>query len=277
MTTHSARNSDPSGNSPYNACRPLTRAGRYNSRWQAAWGGLLLATAMLAGGWGPVSAHPDHPAEARAHLASALLMPAVIESQREPLDHGEPEKTAPSARTGGPSGNKSQPRKPPDSKGKQGGKVMPGTSTQPLALQSSAFAANQPVPQRYSCDGANVSPPLNISNIPSQAQSLALIVDDPDAPRGTFTHWLLWNIPPDTRSIAEGLPPTNAVQGLNDFGLIGYGGPCPPSGTHRYRFKLYALDSDLNLPQGARVKDLERAMRPHVLSESILMGTYHRH
>ena len=154
---------------------------------------------------------------------------------------------------------------------------MPDSSTKVLSLHSSAFTANQTIPRQFTCDGHNISPPLQISNVPAQAQSLVLIVDDPDAPGGTFTHWLLWNISPDTRAIAEGQAPASAMEGLNDFGQVGYGGPCPPSGSHRYRFKLYALDADLNLPQGARHKDLERAMRPHVLSESILVGIYHRH
>lgn len=153
---------------------------------------------------------------------------------------------------------------------------MPG-STQTFMLQSSAFSPNQTIPRQYTCDGPGTSPPLTIGNIPLKTQSLTLIVDDPDAPVGTFTHWLLWNIPANTSAIAEGKPPTNAVEGMNDFRQLGYGAPCPPSGTHRYRFKLYALDTELNLPQGAKLKDVERAIRPHVLAESILVGTYSRH
>ena len=149
-------------------------------------------------------------------------------------------------------------------------------STQLLMLQSSAFENNQSIPSRFTCDGANVSPSLHIANAPPKTQAFALIVEDPDAPRGTFTHWLLWNIPADTQTIAEGKPPASAMEGLNDFRQMGYGGPCPPSGTHHYRFKLYAVDSEINLPQGADVKALERAIRPHVLAESILVGTYHR-
>jgi Raf kinase inhibitor-like YbhB/YbcL family protein len=238
------------------------------------------------------NAHPEPPPVkanvARPHMASSGMLPPVIESQREPNDHGEPAKASPAMRpqSGGPVPTPSQPRQASKStvkptnqanKNKEGGQVMLSTSTQVLTLHSSAFAANQPIPTQFSCEGANLSPPLSISHVPAQAKSLALIVDDPDAPRGTFTHWLLWNIPPETNAIAEGQPPAKAEEGLNDFGKLGYGGPCPPSGTHRYRFRLFALDTDLNLPNGAGIVELERALRPHVLAESLLVGTYKRH
>lgn len=156
-----------------------------------------------------------------------------------------------------------------------GGKRMQ-SSTKQLMLNSPAFEANQAIPTKATCDGKNISPPLHIAGVPSEAQSLALIVDDPDAPNGTFTHWLLWNIPAMTTEIEEGETPVGSVSGVNDFKQQGYGGPCPPSGTHHYRFKLYALDRGLNLPQNIRAQDLEKAMRGHILAENTLIGVYTR-
>jgi len=137
------------------------------------------------------------------------------------------------------------------------------------------------IPKKYTCDGPDASPPLNWSDVPAKAKSLALIVDDPDAPMGTWVHWVAWNIPPDARSLDEGVPkkdslPNGMKQGTTDFRSIGYGGPCPPSGTHRYFFKLYALDTALNLPPSTTKKDLERAMQGHVLRQVELIGKYAR-
>ncbi len=150
-----------------------------------------------------------------------------------------------------------------------------------MELISPAFEDGQMIPSKYTCDGADVSPPLEWSDVPANAKSLALVADDPDAPMGTWVHWVMYNIPPDTTSIKEHVPAENALsdgtkQGINDFGKIGYGGPCPPSGTHRYFFKLYALDTDLDLPYGTHKSDLLQAMTGHILAEGRLMGTYQR-
>jgi Raf kinase inhibitor-like YbhB/YbcL family protein len=131
------------------------------------------------------------------------------------------------------------------------------------------------IPQKFTCDGANVNPALRFEGVPAGAKSLVVIVDDPDAPGGLFTHWLLWNIGPKTIEIAEGRAPTG-LQGKNDFGKSGYGGPCPPSGTHRYYFKVFALDGQLALPAGAKRAQLDDAMRGHVLGEGAVMGRYQR-
>lgn len=145
-----------------------------------------------------------------------------------------------------------------------------------MNIQSPAFSHNGAIPPKYTCDGDDVSPPLLISGAPKNAKSLALIADDPDAPRGTWVHWVAWNIPPETMEIAEGALPADARDGVTDFGRAGYGGPCPPSGTHRYFFKLYALDTMLNLSATATKTDLEGAMRGHILAETQLVGTYCR-
>ena len=145
-----------------------------------------------------------------------------------------------------------------------------------MKLSSSAFENNQLIPAKYTCDGENVNPPLVIVDIPEDTQSLVLIVDDPDAPSGAFTHWLVWNIDPQAKEIAEGSVPQNATQGKNDFGKNGWGGPCPPSGTHHYFFKLYALDQKLDLSASADKKDLEKAMQGHILSQTQLIGLYNR-
>lgn len=149
-------------------------------------------------------------------------------------------------------------------------------------LESSAFRAGGPIPARNSCDDQDLSPPLLWSAPPTGTRSLALICDDPDAPAGTWVHWVLHDIPAERRELAEGVPalaelPDGARQGLNDFKKTGYGGPCPPRGkAHRYSFRLYALDAPLGLGPGTRKPDLEKAMRGHVLAESELVGTYRR-
>jgi len=150
-----------------------------------------------------------------------------------------------------------------------------------MDLKSSAFEPGGIIPPTYTCDGSDVSPPLSWSAVPAKAKSLALIADDPDAPRGTWVHWVSWNIPATVHDLPEGVPkrdtlPNGMKQGTTDFRSIGYGGPCPPSGTHRYFFKLYALDATLNLLPSTTKKDLETAMQGHVLAQSELMGKYAR-
>jgi Raf kinase inhibitor-like YbhB/YbcL family protein len=145
-----------------------------------------------------------------------------------------------------------------------------------LTITSPAFAEGKAIPARYTCEGPDISPALAFGAVPAGARSLALIVDDPDAPMGTWVHWVVWNIPPDTREIGEGSLPAGALQGMNDFRRNSYGGPCPPSGTHRYYFKLYALDTTLNLGTSTTKGALEKAMQGHVLAQGRLMGTYRR-
>lgn len=147
---------------------------------------------------------------------------------------------------------------------------------------TSRVIRDQNIPQHYTCDGDNVSPPLAWGNVPEGTKSLALIADDPDAPGGTFTHWVIFNIPPHVRELPEDVRrdeilPNGARQGINSFQKIGYGGPCPPGGTHRYYFKLYALDALLDLPAGVSKEHLVDAMHGHVLAETEVMGKYSRH
>src|SRR5438034_3255667 len=129
-----------------------------------------------------------------------------------------------------------------------------------MKITSSAFQEGGNIPSKFTCDGGDTSPPLQIAEVRSEAKSLVLIADDPDAPSGLFTHWAVWNISPQTNSIAEGNPP-KGVQGTNDFGRSGYGGPCPPSGTHRYYFKIFALDRELDLPAGTKRSQLDAAIK----------------
>jgi Raf kinase inhibitor-like YbhB/YbcL family protein len=143
-----------------------------------------------------------------------------------------------------------------------------------LRVKSSAFEHNGLIPRKYTCDGEDVNPPLTIEGIPEGTQSLALVVDDPDAPMGTWDHWVVWNIPPASKEIKENSVP--GVEGMNDFRRHSYGGPCPPGGTHRYFFKVYALDAKLNLNANSRKKDLEKAMQGHVLAKGELVGRYSR-
>jgi Raf kinase inhibitor-like YbhB/YbcL family protein len=149
-----------------------------------------------------------------------------------------------------------------------------GQESSKMTITSPAFTNGGNIPSKYTCDGANLSPPLELHDVPATAKTLALIVDDPDAPSGTFTHWFVWNIDPKQRAIAEGARFPN--QGINDFGRTGYGGPCPPSGTHRYFFKLYALDRELALPSGPKRARLETEMKGHIVAQTELMGRYAR-
>ena len=147
----------------------------------------------------------------------------------------------------------------------------------PIQLRSSAFQAGQPIPAKYTCQGGDTSPPLEVSGVPQNARALALIVDDPDAPRGDWVHWVVFGIPAQTSAISEGSAPAGSTQGKNDFGKMSWGGPCPPpGGPHRYFFRVYALDSELDLRAGATKQQLLDAMRGHVLGEAELMGTYER-
>ena len=145
-----------------------------------------------------------------------------------------------------------------------------------LQITSPTFPNNGMIPSKFTCDGANVSPPLSIANIPEKTMSLALIVDDPDASVGTWVHWVVWNIAAGTKEIPEDSVSPGSIQGTNDFGKQGYGGPCPPSGTHRYFFKLYALDAPLALKSGATKARIEEAIKGHVLAQTELIGLYRR-
>jgi hypothetical protein len=146
-----------------------------------------------------------------------------------------------------------------------------------LRLVSRAFADGGQIPQKYTCDGADINPPLSIDGVPGGTQTLVLIVDDPDAPGGVWDHWLVWNIAPDTSEISENSVPAGAIQGTNGFGNSRWGGPCPPPGpAHAYVFKLYALDAPLNLAAGARKSEVETAMTGHVLARTKLIGRYGR-
>lgn len=144
-----------------------------------------------------------------------------------------------------------------------------------MKIQSPAFEHGQAIPRKYACDGEDVSPPLVFTDVPKGTKSLAIVVDDPDAPMGVFDHWIAWNIPPDTRELSEGARIER--QGKNDFGEQRYRGPCPPRGAaHRYRFKVYALDAMLDLAEGASKEQLEKVMEGHILAKGELVGTYKR-
>ncbi|MBI1920504.1 MAG: YbhB/YbcL family Raf kinase inhibitor-like protein [Geobacter sp.] len=143
-----------------------------------------------------------------------------------------------------------------------------------LSITTTAFAQKGAIPSRYTCDGGDMNPPLAIAGVPAGTKSLALVMDDPDAPAGIWVHWVVWNIPSETREIGERSVPAGAVQGLNSWSRTGYGGPCPPSGTHRYFFKVYALDAMLNLKPLTTKAELEKAMAGHILAKGELMGTY---
>lgn len=143
-----------------------------------------------------------------------------------------------------------------------------------MKITSSAFGHNQKIPSKYTCNGDNISPPLSFSEVPQNTISLVLIMDDPDAPNGYWVHWVLFNIPPDTVELAENSSPLNAVKGTTSFGRTGYGGPCPPAGEHRYFFKLFALDTSLNLDQKVTKEGMESAMKGHVISQAELVGLY---
>lgn len=144
-----------------------------------------------------------------------------------------------------------------------------------MQIKSQAFENNHPIPKKYTCDGEDISPPLTLTDIPPGTKTLALIVDDPDAPRGVFDHWIAWNIPGETTVLREG--ENVPRQGENHFGEMRYRGPCPPPGsTHHYRFNVYALDIQLQLPEGTSKAKLKEAMDKHILGQGQLVGTYKR-
>ena len=155
-------------------------------------------------------------------------------------------------------------------------KIVDSIKGNNMEIVSPVFANNEEIPAKYTCDGEGINPPLKFEKIPKGTQSLALIVDDPDAPMGTWVHWTVWNISSQIREIGEGNVPEGAIEGVTSFGKPGYGGPCPPSGTHRYFFKLYALDSKLSLDQTANKNDLEKAIDRHILAKAELIGLYSR-
>lgn len=149
-------------------------------------------------------------------------------------------------------------------------------------IKSSAFSQGQPIPAKYSCEGPDISVPISWSDAPANTASFTLIADDPDAPMGTWVHWVMYDLPPDSHQLPEAVPklktlPDGSKQGINDFGRIGYGGPCPPQGNpHRYFFKLYALDQKIGLPPGATKSQILDSMKNHKLAEAQLMGIYKR-
>jgi hypothetical protein len=145
-----------------------------------------------------------------------------------------------------------------------------------MEIESPVFKNNKLIPSKYTCDGENVNPPLLIGDVPENAKSLVLIVDDPDASRGTWVHWTVWNIGPHIKEIKENSCPQNAVEGRTDFGRPGYGGPCPPSGTHRYFFKLFALNTTLDIDTSTEAADLEREIEDNILAKAQLVGLYRR-
>ena len=146
----------------------------------------------------------------------------------------------------------------------------------PLKVTSPAFENNKIIPSKYGCDGGNVNPAIRIENVPPGAKSLALLLDDQDAPRRTYVHWILWNLDPSTKEIKENSVPEGAVQGLNDFKKNTYGGPCPPTRPHRYALLVYALDVRLNLDPKSGKAELEKAMEGHIIAQGQLMGVYKR-
>lgn len=157
----------------------------------------------------------------------------------------------------------------------QGGRAMK------IKVESTAFTEGGMIPKKYACEGQDLSPPISWSGIPEAAKSIALIVDDPDAPMGTWVHWVVYNLPANITGLPEGVPTQKVLsnggrQGTTDFHRIGYGGPCPPGGTHRYFFKVYALDTGINLDAGATKAQLLKAMEGHLLAEGELMGRYQR-
>lgn len=150
-----------------------------------------------------------------------------------------------------------------------------------IKITSTSFEEGGMIPEKYTCDGIDISPPLEWSNVPERSESLALICDDPDAPMGDWVHWVIFDMPATTTGLPENMPANKVLHngarhGLNDFRKFGYGGPCPPSGIHRYFFKIFALDRKLELPSGSTKGDLLKAMKGHILSEGQLMGKYRR-
>jgi Raf kinase inhibitor-like YbhB/YbcL family protein len=155
---------------------------------------------------------------------------------------------------------------------KQNKMTLPAASN--MELLSPAFKNNEKIPSKYTCDGENINPPLTIGNVPERAKALVLIVYDPDAPAGIWTHWIMWNISPLTTSIPENFIPDEGAVGQNSFGNNNYGGPCPPGGTHHYNFKLYAIADTLKLPLNSKLQDIEFAMEGKIIAQTTLVGIY---
>ena len=149
------------------------------------------------------------------------------------------------------------------------------TAVKAITITSAAFKDQGAIPKKYGCSGESISPPLSFSGIPREAKSLVLILTDPDAPGGLFTHWVVWNIPPADASIGEGQRP-GGIEGVNSFGNNGYGAPCPPNGSHRYIFDTYALDTTLSLAKGSGREDVEKAMQGHIAAQGKIVGTYRK-
>lgn len=150
-----------------------------------------------------------------------------------------------------------------------------------MKIFSKAFKNGEKIPKKYTCDGQDISPPIKWEDIPENTKTLVLICEDPDAPGKTWVHWVLFNIPPEIEELPEGVEnkeklENGAIHGVNDWGRLGYGGPCPPSGTHRYYFRLYALDTELKLEPGDKKEEVVEAMKDHIIDQAELMGTYSR-
>ena len=143
-----------------------------------------------------------------------------------------------------------------------------------MKISSAAFENNSFIPSKYTCEGQEINPPLEFKDVPEDTKSLALIVDDPDAPMKTWVHWTIWNIDAKTTQILQNSCPKDAVEGITSFGRTGYGGPCPPSGTHRYFFKLFALDKMLDLSPNSHVRDIESTIERHIIQKAELIGLY---
>jgi len=214
-------------------------------------------------------------------LLTAILLAALLLSAcAAPKMTGEPAPAEPEE------SHATEPTRPPESTtdpAETGAPTGPKEESMPFELTSSAFKQGEPIPIQYSCDGEDISPPLAWSDPPEGTQSLTLIMDDPDAPAGTWDHWILFNIPADIRKLTEDAQiegknqdPDTIFVGGNSWGRSNYGGPCPPGGTHRYFFKLYAVDTTISLLPGASKRELLSAMEGHILAETELMGTYTR-
>ncbi|WP_235283143.1 YbhB/YbcL family Raf kinase inhibitor-like protein [Methanosarcina sp. 2.H.A.1B.4] len=160
---------------------------------------------------------------------------------------------------------------PADEDSSDAGKGDENMDFQIIKVFSSAFESNSTIPRKYTCNGENINPPLEFTNIPEEAESLVLIMDDPDSPMNPFTHWVVWNIEPVAKIEEDSIP---GIEGINNFRKIGYGGPCPSSGTHRYFFRVYALDRQLELKAGSGRNELESEMIGHIIAEGELMGKY---
>lgn len=206
-------------------------------------------------------------------ITFSILMSACAGLAVDPIENGQAGSTQAMSEQEAPSAPKAEGGQPDDSAEEPEGSAM--------KLMSGAFQSGEPIPAQYSCDGEDSSPPLQWRDVPAGVASFALIMDDPDAPVGTWDHWLLYNLPADSEGLAAAVPSQDqladgSLHGRNSWGNLEYGGPCPPSGTHRYFFRLYALDEPLDLEAGASKAELNAAMEGHVIAQTELMGTYSR-